>query len=336
MNSPAERALSDYGMTGAQVRSLDGGLINKTFLVEQGADKHILQSLNPIFAPTVHEDIEAITAHLQHKGLTTPRLLRTQSGALWATVEGEVFRMMTFIAGDTVHRLDSAARATGAGELVGRFHAALQDCTHHFVFTRPGAHDTAKHMAFLRDTLGKHEAHPQFARVQAAGRDILEAYAALAPLPNVPLRMAHGDLKVSNILFHGSQGVALVDLDTMAMLPLPIELGDALRSWCNPAAEDTTETEFNLELFAAAMGGYLPRVSFMTPEERAAIPLGVETIALELAARFCADALNESYFGWNPQRFASRSEHNLIRGIGQLNVFKSLHAQQQDAARIVR
>ena len=291
---------------------------------------------NPIFAPSVHEDIEAVTAHLEAKGLTTPRLVRTVSGGLWTTVAGEVFRMMTFIPGETLHRLDSAARASGAGALVGRFHAALRDCTHTFVFTRPGAHDTGKHMAFLRETLVKHEAHAQFARVQAAAREILEAYAALAPLPAVPLRMAHGDLKVSNLLFDGARGVALVDLDTLALLPLPVELGDALRSWCNPAAEDTTETEFNLALFAAAMAGYLPEARFMTVEERSAIPLGVETIALELAARFCADALNESYFGWNAQRFASRSEHNLIRGIGQLNVFKSLHMQHESASRIVR
>lgn len=332
----AERALADYGMTAASVRPLDGGLINQTFLVETRDEKFILQSLNKIFAASVHQDIEAITAYLAAKGMTTPRLLRTQQGGLWTTVEGEVFRLMTFIAGDTFHRLDSPQRAVAAGALVGRFHAALQDCQHHFVFTRPGAHDTAKHMAFLRDTVARHPAHPQFARVQGAAGDILTAYAALASLPAVPLRMAHGDLKVSNIIFDGPRGVALIDLDTMAMLPLPIELGDALRSWCNPAAEDTTETSFALPLFAAAMEGYLSQATFLTDDERSAIPLGVMTIALELAARFCADALNETYFGWNPQRFGSRSEHNLIRGIGQLNVFKSLHAQQQDAARIVR
>ena len=323
-------------MSGASVRPLDGGLINQTFLVEARSERYILQSLNKIFAPTVHEDIEAITAHLASKGLTTPRLVRTETGCLWTTVDGEVFRLMTFIVGDTVHRLDSAARAIGAGELVGRFHQALRDCTHRFVFTRPGAHDTAKHMAFLHNTVLKHDGHPQRARVQDAAADILSAYKQLAPLPEVPLRMAHGDLKVSNILFAQTRGVALVDLDTMAMLPIPIELGDALRSWCNPAAEDTKETAFEVPLFAAAMEGYLPQAAFLTSAERESIPLGVMTVALELAARFCADALNESYFGWNPERFASRSEHNLIRGIGQLNVFKSLHAQREQAARLVR
>jgi Ser/Thr protein kinase RdoA (MazF antagonist) len=329
-------ALADYGLSGATLRPLDGGLINKTFLVEARGERFILQSLNKIFAPSVHDDIEAITAHLESKGVTTPRLVRTQGGALWTQVGDEVFRVMTFVDGETLHRLDSPERAAGAGALVGQFHAALQDCAHHFFFTRPGAHDTAKHMAFLRETLGRQAAHLNYARVAAAAEDILRAYEALPALPALPLRIAHGDLKVSNILFAGNRGVALVDLDTMARLPLAIELGDALRSWCNPAAEDTTDTRFDSSLFAAAMRGYLPQASFITAEERAAIPLGVMTIALELAARFCADALNENYFGWNPQRFASRSEHNLIRGVGQLNVFKSLHAQALDAALIVR
>ena len=32
--------------------------------------------------------------------------------------------------------------------------------------------------------------------------------------------------------------------------------------------------------------------------------------AAQLAARFCADALNESYFGWDQTRFPTASAHN--------------------------
>ncbi len=63
----------------------------------------------------------------------------------------------------------------------------------------------------------------------------------------------------------------------------------------------------------------------------------VEAIRLiELGARFCADALNESYFGWNPARFASRSEHNQVRAAGQLALHDLLCAQLGEVEKAVQ
>ena len=67
------------------LRLLPGGLINQTFLVEEAGRRAVLQRLHPIFAPSLHLDIEAVTAHLARKGLLTPRLLRTRAGELWTT-----------------------------------------------------------------------------------------------------------------------------------------------------------------------------------------------------------------------------------------------------------
>ena len=65
------------------------------------------------------------------------------------------------------------------------------------------------------------------------------------------------------------------------------------------------------------------------------IPTAVETIALELSARFCADALAESYFGWNRQRFASACEHNLLRAQSQLTLAQSIGRQRGEMKRVV-
>ena len=64
-------------------------------------------------------------------------------------------------------------------------------------------------------------------------------------------------------------------------------------------------------------------------------PLATETIYLELAARFCTDALNESYFGWNPAQFPTSSEHQLMRARGQLNAAKALAAQREEINGVV-
>ncbi len=39
-------------------------------------------------------------------------------------------------------------------------------------------------------------------------------------------------------------------------MPLALELGDAMRSWCNPFPEDSSSSLFNLELYEAALDGY--------------------------------------------------------------------------------
>ena len=144
-----------------------------------------------------------------------------------------------------------------------------------------------------------------------------------------PLRVCHGDLKISNLLFDArGEGVCLLDLDTIANLSLDIEMGDALRSWCNPAGEDVDDARCDPSLFAAASRAWVlacpqPR------EEREAIVPAVERICLELAARFAADALRESYFGWDPKRFPARGEHNLLRAQGQLSLARSVAAQRK-------
>jgi len=116
---------------------------------------------------------------------------------------------------------------------------------------------------------------------------------------------------------------------------LDIELGDAWRSWCNPAGEDVAEAEFSMELFAPSAGAYLQANPVAVPI-RAMLGAGVERICLELASRFCADALRESYFGWNQDLCGSRGEHNLLRARGQLSLARSVRAQRAGMERVLR
>ncbi|MCY3730798.1 MAG: hypothetical protein OXF98_05600, partial [Rhodospirillaceae bacterium] len=51
------------------------------------------------------------------------------------------------------------------------------------------------------------------------------------------------------------------------------------------------------------------------------------TVTVELAARFAADALAESYFGWDPARYATACEHNQARARSQLGLARSILSQ---------
>jgi Ser/Thr protein kinase RdoA (MazF antagonist) len=332
--------LAAFGAAGAAVRPLGAGLINQTFLVDGPPHgRFVLQRLHAIFPAEVNDDIEAVTRHVAARGLLTPRIIPAADGRNWTTHDGGTWRALTWIDGVGLERLASPAQAREAGAVLARFHRAVSDLGHEFRSHRPGVHDTARHLANLRRALEAHAGHRRYGAVAPLGRDILAAAAALPPLPAVPERVVHGDPKVANILFtpDGARALCLVDLDTLARMALPLELGDAFRSWCNPAGEDRSRASFSLELFAAGVAGYAEAAAGMvTPAEAAAIVPATLTIYVELAARFCTDALEECYFGWNPREFPGRSEHNEVRAESQLTAARSLAAQLGAASEAVR
>lgn len=332
-------ALPAWGLDGAACEELPSGHINRTWRVDHARGRFVLQWLNPIFDPVVHRDIEAVTARLAARSLTTPRLVRTATtDALWATdADGDVWRLFTWIPGETILVADSPARCAAAGHLLGAFHRALWDFDHAFHFGRLGVHDTPRHLASLATALAAHRDHPAFAAAEPVARAIQEAAATLPIDAALPLRLVHGDPKLSNVRFAADgSATCLVDLDTLARMPIAIELGDAFRSWCNPAGEEG-EADFRVDFYEAGLAAYAATVGDRPgPDERDAIPALVETIAVELAARFCADALNESYFGWDRRRFPRAADHNLLRARSQLALARSIRARRPALEAAVR
>jgi Ser/Thr protein kinase RdoA (MazF antagonist) len=336
----ARSILPLYNLQGGNVSPVAIGLINRTFRVEaKSGVSYILQRVNPIFTPRVHEDIEAVTAHLEKNGMRTPRLVRSKDGGLYVEHEGAVWRVLTFIEGLTHERLSSPEQAHEAGILLARFHRGVSDLSHDFKNRRLGVHDTPKHLASLERALEEHrDRHARFDVLAPLGSEILHLSRALPSLPFVEDRIVHGDPKISNLLFDATsgRGVAVVDLDTLAKMPLPLELGDAFRSWSNPSGEDHRTVRFSLDLFRAAVDGYAREASgFIEDVEWRSIVGATLTIIVELASRFAADSLNESYFGWDASRYATRSEHNEVRARGQLSLARSLMEQRSEAEEIV-
>lgn len=160
--------------------------------------------------------------------------------------------------------------------------------------------------------------------------EILERGRAISPSLELPRRVVHGDLKATNLLLvQGDRDAsAIIDLDTLGVGDLATEMGDAVRSWCNPVDEADRATYFDGARFVAAMEGYGAITSgWIQAEEVRAIPESVVRIAVELASRFCLDAYEDRYFGWDPSRFGSRREHNLARAEAQLALASSARTQ---------
>jgi Ser/Thr protein kinase RdoA (MazF antagonist) len=330
--------LPQFGIAAAAIERFGSGLINATWRVRDRAGRQlILQAVNPIFPAAIHDDIQVVTAHLRARGLLTPELVPTAAGALALSWEGRTWRLLNYIEGVTVEAVDPD-RARQAGALLARFHRALADLDHGFANQRLGVHDTARHLAALHEALRIHAAHAEHAAVAPLAAEVFALADALAPLPPMPDRIVHGDPKITNIVFDAATGAAraLIDLDTLARMPIALELGDALRSWCNPTAEDAADAAFAVELFAAAVTGYAEHAAgWLAAEEWQSLPDASATIAVELAARFCADALNESYFSWDRRRFARASAHHQARTRAQLGLARSILAQRATLAQVL-
>ncbi|MFH2009649.1 MAG: phosphotransferase [bacterium] len=335
----ASRVLRHWaGLGDARVERISVGLINLTLRVQRGdGAAFVLQRLHPIFGPELHLDIEAVTARLQEEGLPTPRLVRTAAGALWVEEEG-CWRLLTHLPGRTVERVAGPPMAREAGALLGRFHSAVAGLDHRFHFVRQ-AHGLPMHLARLREALAAHPGHRLYDEVSPLAEALFALAAPLPAFEALPQRITHGDPKLSNVLFlpPDDRAHALVDLDTLGRLDLPTELGDAFRSWCNPAGEDRGPPELDRVLFEAALEGYAAAAGgLLTPQERELLVSGLLVICVELATRFAADALHESYFGWDRSRFPGRGEHNLHRARVQHELARSVLTQRSAAEALVR
>lgn len=321
-----ETALAEWGLEGAVVSTISSGLINDSFFVDHSGERFVLQRVNPIFPTAIHNNIRAVTAHLASKGLTTPRLLPNRDGGWFSEIDGSVWRVMQRVPGESLGRLDTST-AHEAGRMLGAFHRALSDLQHEFVGLRTGVHDTPAHLERLRHALANSKSHRLYSAVEPLAQDLLRHAQSLPSIAGSRSRVVHGDPKFQNLLFthqEPRQAVCWVDLDTVGPAPLATELGDAWRSWCNPAGEDENDATFALPIYEASLSGYVAVVGKLDHEEQAGILHGVEWITLELAARFAADTLHESYFGWDATRFASQGEHNLVRARGQWSLYQQV------------
>ncbi len=332
-----EAALARWGSDDPIRDMADGGLINRTWTVGD-PPWAVLQWVNPIFDPRIHLDIEAVTSRLEEAGLTTSLLVPSTGGELWTTDQHGCWRLMTYLPGKTLHRLENADQAAEAGHLVGRFHAALTDWDYQFQARQRHIHDTTFHMAELHAARAETAGHPLAPEAHELATEILDHWSRWDGELEPHQRLTHGDLKISNVRFDQAavRALSLIDLDTLGSMPIACEMGDAWRSWCNPAGEDDPQASvFDLELFTASARAWLAAAPPLSAGERRSLVPGIERICLELAARFCADAVRNTYFREDREAHPQRGRHNLIRAHGQLILATSARQARAECEAVV-
>jgi Ser/Thr protein kinase RdoA (MazF antagonist) len=338
---------------GLRVEPHGQGLINDTYIVSAGGGRRlILQRLNPRAFPQperVQANLRALLAHLAGRapadgGPVLPGSPRTADGAdHYTDPEGGFWRALDFIDHTrTLARLENATQARAVGFALGRFHALAHDLPpERLLVTREGFHQTPLYHERFRAAAAafreKPDAELRFCLDFAHARgDIVDTLEAARRSGRIPVRVIHGDPKLDNLLFDeaGERVVALIDLDTAQPGLVHYDLGDCLRSACNPAGEspkDARAARFDLDWCRAILEGYLGETrGFLTAEELRLLPAAARLIPFELGLRFLTDHLNgDRYF-----KVAYRG-HNRLRAATQFRLTESVEGHLDRIAALV-
>ncbi|MBD2363017.1 aminoglycoside phosphotransferase family protein [Anabaena minutissima FACHB-250] len=341
------------------VQAFGSGNINDTFLVniDSPGDKHfILQRINTqVFRQPqlIMQNLRTFTDHiyqkLQHTPLDRrwemPRVLSTKEAQdYYIDAEGSFWRAISFIeqsqSFDTMQNLEQAQEI---GYALGMFHNLISDLPpQKLADTLEGFHLTPLYLRHYQEVLARttSQISPevnyclQFVSDRTTFAYILENAKAEGKLP---LRLMHGDPKINNVMFDTAtqQAVSVIDLDTVKPGLVHYDIGDCLRSGCNPVGEETADWDsvyFDTDLCQGILQGYLSVAkAFLTENDYTYIYDGIRLIAFELGLRFFAD-----YLAGNVYFKVKHPEHNLARAIVQFKLTESIESQATQIRQIIQ
>ncbi|MGI9553684.1 MAG: phosphotransferase enzyme family protein [Thermodesulfobacteriota bacterium] len=317
------------------VEKLNGGLINDTYLIQTNSKRYVIQSLHSIFSYELLEDIDSVTKYLAGKSVTTPKLVDTINKEPGHREGGEIWRVFNYIPGICLEKIDTK-QAGEAAVMVGKFHNALRDLNYKFKFKIPKFHDTAKIISRLKKVNKKNSSTAKYKLLNKLTNDVAVEYKKVEkPISQLPDRIIHGDLKISNVRFDetGNKAICLIDLDTMGRNKIVYDIGDAARSWCMVAKKG--EVSFDLGLFRAIIKGYMSTAKFLTVPEILAIKDGIKTVTLELCARYITDAYEEKYFSLDEKKYTNLVEQNTLKAVNLINFYHELKNKDGEIDKII-
>jgi Ser/Thr protein kinase RdoA (MazF antagonist) len=344
------------------VQPFGNGNINDTFLATLDSGKErcfILQRLNTrvfrrpeLVMKNMRTATEHIHARVQNVPLgegrrwKTPRVLLSRDGRdHWIDAYGSFWRAISFIeAAETFDTIQSINHAEEVGFALGMFHRLVSDLSPGTLSdTLEGFHITPRYLSHYDDVLGKPHRPGrspetgyciQFIDRRRARAHVLEDAKEHGKLF---IRTMHGDPKINNVMIDATTrlAVGMVDLDTVKPGLVHYDIGDCLRSACNPLGEEVEHWEkirFEPELCRAIMRGYLSQArSFLYAHDYEYLFEAVLLITFELGLRFFTDYLEgDAYFK------ARHEDHNLLRALVQFRLAESIESQETAIRAIIR
>lgn len=348
MSLPLEAArhfLAGHDIAG--LAPFGNGNVNDTFVVVPGSGEElILQRINPAVFPEpqrVQDNLALVARHLAEAVRNQPGLRERfipltvyegKDGAGFHDPDGGVWRLVNRVPGQTHDTVTSPSQAWEIGRCLGLFHRLLTGMDPaRLTDTLPGFHDTAGYLAQYDRAAANAGLDPESEFCRRFIEERRNLAFLLGKTPGLSRGVIHGDPKADNFVFDRDRAVSLIDLDTVRHGLLLHDIGDGLRSCCNPAGESAgpDEVRFDAGLFHAWIRGYLSEAELLlTAGDKAHIVQAVRVIAFELGLRFFTDHLEGDRY------FKTRQPgHNLLRARVQFALVRSIEEQTKALQNVI-
>ena len=336
-----------FGIHGTvdEIIPFGSGHIHDTYLiktVDENTPNYILQRINhQIFRDIdgLMSNISLVTSHIRNKLPTsinpefqkqTVELVTSADGGLFIEIAGNYWRVFTFISDSyTYQKVQNSKQAYEAGRIIGGFQYLLSDIETDLHVTIPGFHDLELrlkefNLAVINDLTKRAQLVKDEIRFVKEMTGQLRPFLDLLKSGKVPLRIAHYDTKLNNILFDkNGHAICLIDLDTVMPGYIFYDFGDAVRTMANDTNEDEEELSkigFNRNYYQALLDGYLEETSiFMSKIEKDWLSYSPFYMTFLMGLRFLTDFINgDIYYK------TGFPEHNLVRARCQFELIRKM------------
>ena len=310
------------------------GHINSTFLVTTRSKKYILQRLNTYVFKNpeqVMSNIAKVTAHLGTKGSDKRKVMSIvpcKNGEFLYSEGDKAWRMLSFVEDSIcLEAPEGLADIYECAFAFGNFQKLLADFDASELYeTIPDFHNTQKRYAdFLNavkeDPMGRAKNVQNEIDFINSRADFYSVLTDAFKKGLLPLRVAHNDTKINNVLLDKvtRKALCVIDLDTVMPGFSVTDFGDAIRTCACTAAEDEkdlSKVTLDIELYKAFANGFVAGCDgILKNEEIMLFPEGAKMMAIEVGIRFLTDyLLGDTYFK------TEYDTHNLDRCRTQLKL----------------
>ncbi|KIA96884.1 aminoglycoside phosphotransferase [Pedobacter kyungheensis] len=346
-----QEVLGAYGLNVEKLTTepFGSGLINHTWKVYGDGVAYILQEVNTeVFREPLNiaRNIEAIKKYLDQ---TAPKYLfvapiSALNGDDFVVIDDHFYRIFPFVENScSVDFVQEPEQAYHAAKQFGKFTRMLGAFNVNQL--KPTILDfhnlplrVEQFKVALENAGDARKAEAKFAIEEIIRLyEIEEQYVHMVDSGALNPRVIHHDTKISNVLLQVETGIGLcvIDLDTVMPGYFISDVGDMMRTYLSEANEeerDINKIAIREDVFAAIHKGYMEEMDSVLSfaEKQFFIYAGKFMIYMQ-AVRFITDFLNgDVYYK------TSYPEHNLVRGLNQLDLLNKYMAKEARFEEIVK
>lgn len=333
------------------IHEYGNGNINKTFIITTDRRKSknfIFQRINTdvfLEPELLMQNMCIVSEHIYNRVLSSnihlmqnwkvPRIIQTQDNQnYWIAPDETFWRVIDFIENaESFDTIDNSKIAMEIGSALGIFHDLVSDlAAEKLTDTLEGFHITPHYINHYDQVIKEKKADDcyeidycmKFVNKRRLWANVLEDAKAKGKLS---VHVIHGDPKVNNFLIdkNTQKVVSMIDLDTVKPGLIHYDIGDCLRSGCNPLGEEAgAEWEsvyFDTDICRSVLRGYISQAkNFLTENDYEYLYDAIRLIAFELGLRFFTDYLEGNVYFQDPEY----PEQNLYRALVQFKLTESI------------